>query len=123
MSSRSWRWSRTHCGTGWPAVWGEADLGAEPVDQPPQRRSDVGVGRADAGVVGEFRGRAVERCVGRATQQPNGVLQEGRTGAGSGVDTGDDVTGRRSVGPLDAEGGRGPAEFRDRTAVGIRQRS
>ena len=60
-----------------PGGQGEADLGAEAVDQPAQRGGDVRVGRRDAAVPRLLRGRAVERRVGRTAQQGARLLEEG----------------------------------------------
>ena len=45
-----------------PVLQGQADLGAEAVDQPPQRRGDVCVRGADAGVPGALRVSDGRRC-------------------------------------------------------------
>ena len=46
------RAARSHSGTRRTGGHGEAHLGAEPVDEPPQRRGDVRVWRADPAVAG-----------------------------------------------------------------------
>ncbi len=54
----------------------QADLGAEPVDQPAQRRGDVRVRRGDAAVQRLLGRGAVERRVARAAQQGGRLLEE-----------------------------------------------
>ena len=85
----------------------EADLGAEPVDQPPQRRGHVRVGAADARVPGLVGRRAVERRVGGAAQQGDGLLEEGGVpGSASGPARRSRAPGPASGRPVDAERGR-----------------
>ena len=99
-----------------PAIMqGQADLGAGPFDQPPQRGRDVCIWGAYPAVLDLWREPTVERGVSRAPQQVDRVLQERGVSRGSvgsspamtspgatpsGQSTPSETADRRSVGDL-----------------------
>ena len=105
-----------------PGGDGDADLTDVAIDEPPERRSRMGIGRADARVDRPGRNLVVEGRVARAAEQHGRLGEERRLRRHRRVERADHVCERALGGPVDAESLRGPAQPVDRLRIGGRQR-
>ena len=114
---------RTQSGTGVPGAQRHADLAGVPVDQPAQRRRDVGVRRRQRGVQRLLGQRPVERDVAGPAQQRRARVQHRRVVGPRRVEAADEVRVGDLLRPRDVQRLGHPAQPLHVARVGRRERA